>query len=47
MRVKIAFLMIGVLTAIGIDAQETAKKKREAATYDIREATGPIHIDPQ
>src|SRR5881397_2162349 len=45
MRMKIALATIGLLTAIAMVAQEPAKKKRDAATYDIREATGPIRVD--
>ena len=43
MRLKIAVAVIGVLVAITANAQE--KKKRDATVYDIREATGPIHVD--
>ncbi|HEY8182192.1 MAG TPA: DUF5916 domain-containing protein [Thermoanaerobaculia bacterium] len=49
MRMKIAVAVIAALTANGIEAQEAPKqqekKKREAATYDIRESSGPIRVD--
>jgi len=52
MRVKIVLAVIGLLISgvtVVAEAQEAPKegekKKRDAATYGIREATGPIRID--
>ena len=46
MRVAIGIAVIGVLSAGAVAAQSApAAKARQAATFEIHEATGPIKVD--